>query len=59
MRVFCSPEARAEIAGYIVGKDGLPSACPYPPGSLAAAWREGFAIGEQRRRGHRVEVAHA
>lgn len=56
MRRPVSPWAKAEIAGYIVGKDGLDTPCPYNDGPLADAWHEGRARGQARAETLKIEV---
>lgn len=40
---------KAEIAGYIVGKDGKDTPCPWTDGPLRDAWYHGFVQGTARR----------
>lgn len=44
-----SATTQAEIAGYIVGKDGKDTSCPWTDGPLRDAWYEGFVQGTARR----------
>lgn len=44
-----APLVKVEIAGYIVGLDGLADPNPYESGPLAEAWFSGFLRGRARR----------
>lgn len=41
--------SKAEIAGYIAGKDGEPTSSPYIDGPLKDDWTRGYQLGQRRR----------
>lgn len=47
---------KAEIAGYITGRDGHDIPCPFTDGPLRDAWYEGFARGKARELTVKIEV---